>query len=870
MQQLNLPSRIFMFAICSSIEYDLKKHILKHNEHINFTDEMKQKANIRINSKYDINEEELLNSLDLGDFVEIIKANPYEYNLNIDKSKILVKYFEKIIPIRNRVMHTKPLELGDRAILQEVIEDIEESLNFIDWNEIKETKRLLKEAPELLIERCKPIKYKDSYYHNLPESEFDDTGYIGRKKEIKEITDLILDDRFQIISIIGNGGIGKTAITVKILYELLDNPENKYDAIIWTSLKARTLSNGEFVDIQNSIKNISELMKDAEKQVVIDERNTASENLIEFMKNFKTLLVIDNLETINNNEINNFLKQIPRGSKILITSRTGLGELEYRYYLRGMNNKDGIKYFRELSKYYGIEYKKSDNYIQKLIEETLYSNPLSIKWYINGMYNGIKEDILQNKKEELIEFCMSNVYNKLTELQKSILGLFQIEDYEMSYAEIDFYLEEDETEIRRAINDLLPTSMIEIKNNNYQINMMAKDYLQLQVKIKDEFVQTITEKKKKLNDMLQNIKVNKQNDMLSPNCILYEYENKDNKIAAIYLNEALELSKNKEFEKSIDKIEKACSIAPNYFECYKIKAYLNAENKNITEAISNYNIAIKKCVRDIEYVTVYYAYSVFYTIVIPDNEKAYKLIVEAEKYMPDNVHILLQKTRALTRLGKFQDAEEIIESIEKIKINSDKTRNIKASVKANLYQKWAGVIEARDAEVKYSYLKKGIDSIEELEKLDVKTSSSLISLLKELAYMYYYEDSTKLLIYCLEKYINEIKAVKNNSMNTLKNIIESHKDDIDEEDYNIICKYTADYNRISKNIKEYNTGIIVKRSNSYGFINNAFNSMYFNIGPRIKEKLNVGDIVEFDTISSYKGKKAINIKKSKKTIKDYE
>ena len=49
MQQLNLPSRIFMFAICSSIEYDLKKHILKYNEHINFTEEMKQKANLRIN-----------------------------------------------------------------------------------------------------------------------------------------------------------------------------------------------------------------------------------------------------------------------------------------------------------------------------------------------------------------------------------------------------------------------------------------------------------------------------------------------------------------------------------------------------------------------------------------------------------------------------------------------------------------------------------------------------------------------------------------------------------------------------------------------------------------------------------------------------
>lgn len=49
-------------------------------------------------------------------------------NITIEKIK---EYFEKIIPIRNRVMHTKPLELGNKAILEEVLETIDNEICFI-------------------------------------------------------------------------------------------------------------------------------------------------------------------------------------------------------------------------------------------------------------------------------------------------------------------------------------------------------------------------------------------------------------------------------------------------------------------------------------------------------------------------------------------------------------------------------------------------------------------------------------------------------------------------------------------------------------------------------------------------------------------
>lgn len=161
-----------------------------------------------------------------------------------------------------------------------------------------------------------------------------------------------------------------------------------------------------------------------------------------------------------------------------------------------------------------------------------------------------------------------------------MIKLFQIEDFEMSYGEIEFYIEKEELKMKKAINELLSTNMMHLKNTEYQIDVMAKDYLQLHETPSAEFIEKISNKKKQLNDMLQDIKVKKENSILDPNSILYDYDNKDNKIAAIYLYKALELGRDKNLEDALLMTDRASNVAPNYFECYKIKGFLNANAQN--------------------------------------------------------------------------------------------------------------------------------------------------------------------------------------------------------------------------------------------------------------------------------------------------
>lgn len=874
MEHLNLPSRIFMYSICASIEYDLKLHILSYcEEKIDFSQEMRDKAYQRLNNNDEKNDENILNMLDLSDYISILVSTPVKYRLNNSNVSKINKYFEKIIPIRNRVMHIKPLELGDKATLQEVMEKIDQDITFIEWKEVKRNRDILINNPEELLIKFKPNRFIDNYYHNLPEAEFDDTGYIGRKKERAEIKELLLQDKYPVISIIGNGGIGKTAIVVKILYDLIDDATNPYEAIIWISLKTRTLSNGDFIEIKDSIRSTAELIKNAEKEVILNENISAEENILNFMESFKTLLVIDNLETINDQEINTFIKRIPKESRVLITSRTGLGELECRYKLEGMNKKDAIQYYRELSKFYGLKlHNKTDEEISATVERVLYSNPLSIKWYITGVYNGIREEQIQNNKDSLIEFCMSNVYDKLSNESKEILRLFQIEDYEMSYGEISYYIDGEEIAMKKAINELISTNMITLKDRCYQINMMAKDYLQIIQRIDAEFINTITNKKRKLNGMLQNITVKKENLKLNPSTILYDFNDKDKKIAAIYLEKALDCGKNKDFENALKFINKAEEIAPNYFECYKVKAFLNANFDNLSEAIKNYQIAVSKCRTDLEFATVYYVYASFYTVVMNDNQKACELIELAEKHMKNDIEIDLQKARILSRLGRFQESEEILLKIEYKDIESDKIRNVRAKAIGDLYRLWSEIYEPRDDNQKLDKLKKGINGLLELGKIgniDKKTYATLSELLKELSHMFYNEEAMLLLLKVLSEHFSQLKLLTGNNMKNIEKVIISHKNEIKIEIYSEMEKYVIDYTKIAKNITNENRGIVTYINDRYGFISNCNNKSIYFTRNNLKDDIDVGDIVKFDTYSNLKGCAAMNITKTGEKVEDF-
>ena len=866
MQKLNLGTRVEMFAICASIEYDIKKFICKATSTIDFTQEMRDKAKSRT-SILDT-DEDILNQLDLGDYVTIITSSPYTYGINNEKATELQRYFNGIIPVRNRVMHTKPLELGDRAILIEVMETVAQSLPWLAWDELKETKKILEEdSSKLFTKKYIGIKdYNPKVFHNLPLPEFDDTGFVGRKKDIKEIRELILNKKNQVISVVGNGGMGKTSTVIKILYDLIESPENPYEAIIWITLKTKTLSGGEFIEIRDSIRDMSQIITKSGEVMQLPESDNPMESVLEFMEVFKVLLVLDNLETVNTGDVNEFIRKVPDNSKVLITSRLGIGEFEVRQKIEGLTRSDAITYFRELSKYYGLDlHKQPDDAIFTIVNGDLYNNPLSIKWYISGIYAGTSAKQMLAHKDELIDFCISNIYDKLNEVSRRILQLFLLEKSKLTYGLIDYYVDEPELVIRNSINELLSTYMIQASSGEYVMNDMSREYISTNYPPSNDYVKEIMQKRKMLKDILQQVRVYVEQAPFNPNTIVFSFNDVDQQLATYHLRAALKYGKDKNWVECQNSLEKAASIEPDFYEVYKTKAFLEAEKGELYSAMNNYDIALSKCTSDKERAIVYYLYSVFNTVKMQDTDSALELILKAEQLAPDSYEVKLEKVRVYTFLGKYDEAEQLWKDAKKLDKHPNlRTQNIMANRYMDLKHRQATLLQKRDYVEKYRLIKEGIDVLNQIPSADMKSIATLLKLLGDLAYLYFHEDSMILVKETAEKYSQDISKLDKKARDKIVKIIEPHKEDIASEIYDSIYQNLSSFRVEAYEITNENEGVVVKLKDTYGFISNSSYSykrgLYFS---RVSadSDIVVGDRVTFEKYSNSNGEAAKNVRK---------
>src|SRR4029077_2377209 len=139
--------------------------------------------------------------------------------------------------------------------------------------------------------------------HNLPLPEFDDTGFLGRDKDRKEVTRLLLSPH-PVVTVVGEGGLGKTALTLRCLYDLLELKAGKYDAIIWASLKTKMLTSVGVEEIKDCIASTLGLVQNVAAALgapVIQTETVEGllEEIKDYMSHLKIILAIDNLETIS-------------------------------------------------------------------------------------------------------------------------------------------------------------------------------------------------------------------------------------------------------------------------------------------------------------------------------------------------------------------------------------------------------------------------------------------------------------------------------------------------------------------------------------------------------------------------------------------
>jgi tetratricopeptide (TPR) repeat protein/cold shock CspA family protein len=876
--EIRLTLAAFIYGVEMDLKNVIKKYISPFHEDISFIQNPELIAKIIDRFKkenpgidYKNNIDDVIDFIDFHDsFIILNKNNIFLPQKATKYLKEIYNELEEITPIRNRVMHTRPLLGGDFSTVYDFVTKLKKT-DSIDWNFTIETRELIENDPAYILTLRLPpsVAYENNnkVIHNLPVPDFDDTGFIGRTKDIDDIKRLIFSNK--VVSILGDGGIGKTALAVKIAYDIVDMGDKcPFELIIWTSAKTTMLTSKGIEDIYTAITDYTGLISVISDNLEKDNEKNKLETILEYLDIFKTVIFIDNLETIQSEEVRNFIRLAQTKCNIVITSRIGLGELEYPRTLDGLSENECAKLIREIARI------RNSDILMKLPQKTLVDiasklnyNPLALKWFVSTVEMGIAPQEVLNNKDILLDFCLTNVYGKLSEGAISILNSIRASRRKLSSAEI-LYLSDYETfNARKYLIELFKTTLISreildatnIEEVYYFIPDFAKEFLSKKHPIDINYVKKITAKSKELNSGISEIKkVNSYNEF-SINALSCETSNQ--RIAAKLLSEALTFSKNDNYDKALEKVNDAKNVDPNYFEVYRVSAFMKANTGDILSAEDDYLMGLEIAPNNIR---LLYYYAQFLLFQLEDTKKAVECAEKVYLQKPNHPNTAFLFARCFNTMKEFNKAIQVIKTLISSTELPPLSKRVAYTELVSLYSHSG-----------QSYLKVQSDIVNGISHFKIAFETFK---------------------YCVENQIIDFKLVKNfsealstfinmlptveieNNKEYIKNIIVSFQKHIllTNLGRRIITKYAEKFNDDSLNElvpasflgKEKIGNIIKPKDNhSYAFIESDGDRYFAHItnfvglnDRRDLKKIKEGQLVSFEIGSSAKGECAINIK----------
>ncbi|NET41395.1 NB-ARC domain-containing protein [Okeania sp. SIO2B3] len=286
-------------------------------------------------------------------------------------------------------------------------------------------------------------------------------AFFGRETELEILKEWIIKDRCRLIAIIGIGGIGKTAVSIKLgkggigktdlSLHLARNIQDEFECVIWRSLINTPPITEIITDFIQFISHqqITNLPEKIYQQISL---------LLDYLKKHRCLLILDNVETIlapgdaagkyqpGCEEYGQFFEKIasvPHQSCLLLTSREKINNIErlsgkrkpVRFFeLAGLNSVEGRAIFDEIG-----DFVATDEQWQQLVK--LYNgNPLALELaahHIKDFPGNIAEFLAQGKPIfanicELLDWH----FERFSNFEKEILYWLAIHREPISIAEL--------------------------------------------------------------------------------------------------------------------------------------------------------------------------------------------------------------------------------------------------------------------------------------------------------------------------------------------------------------------------------------------------------------------------------------------------
>jgi len=536
----------------------------------------------------------------------------------------IARQSRRLIGLRNRVCHARPLEPTDLAVTTEVVTALLTTTD-LPWVDLKAVRQQLDRNPALVLGLTIPQFWKvgvSTVHNNLDVPEFDDTGFVGRLEDRRLLTRHLLGAH-PVITVTGEGGLGKTALTMQCLFDIIERTD-RFDAIVWTSLKVNRLTTQGVRTIVDAMTSEVDVLRAAVSaldkltpELTIPE---LFEQLQQILSLFRVLVVVDNAETIDRDALRPLLSEIPRDSKVVLTSRAGIGELELRYDLRPMDGADAIQLFRRFAEFLNVtELKRRRNESIGDLCERLFYNPLAIRWFIQSYSEGrsARELLLTGGKNlgMVLEFCFGQLYDKLPDPHRRLFRILVAAPGPLSEVQLALLSDSGDIESTRIGLQYLHSSNL-VRRMTDPTAAIPEGTLYGPSDFARRFAVTrdkeIPKERVRVTTAYRALVAERDRARAAMSRAPYarrviDVRTTDQALVARFLADATQLAMTGHVEDALGRLEEARALQPDYFEVYRVSASIKEAAGDVFGATEDFEQALALAEGQSEPLLVHYS-----------------------------------------------------------------------------------------------------------------------------------------------------------------------------------------------------------------------------------------------------------------------
>ncbi|HAZ44913.1 MAG TPA: hypothetical protein DDW76_11685, partial [Cyanobacteria bacterium UBA11369] len=405
----------------------------------------------------------------------------------------------------------------DRAIFEEICQKLS-----LDWKEIAEVDIacLTNGTPD---SEAEPLRSRSQAQPGNEVSNLEivrsstDLGeapdvslFYGRSQEIATLSQWIVRDQCRLVAILGVGGIGKTALSVKLAHQIADN----FEYVVWRSLRNSPPLEEILTDLIQFLDPPQSVNLPATEYGIVS-------RFLDYLRQHRCLIVLDNCESILQESTcvgdyksgyegyGYLLKSIGEShhqSCVVLTSREKPSELVQMEGERLSVRSLRLNGLSELEGYKILETKGYSGSVAELkpLVERYSGNPLALKVISTAITELFDNNIAEFINQETILFgdiwkLLSEQFVRLSPVEVQVMYWLAIERELTSLQDIreNIFPSVPLRELLEAIESLQRRSLIEKQSSSFTQQPVIVEYVtnrlieQLQVEIKTEQISLI-------------------------------------------------------------------------------------------------------------------------------------------------------------------------------------------------------------------------------------------------------------------------------------------------------------------------------------------------------------------------------------------